>query len=196
MKNKNAFTLIELLIVVAIIAVLAAIAVPNFLEARTRSKVSRVQADMRTAGIALEAYCVDAGVYPPCYVGRQALDWSLRLLPLTTPVTYITNYHVLKDVFNFDEFDQDNLLYNPEKIFPYLNRKPFANFDVPEFSDGSWLVLWDEDPESLYFRRQWALFSYGPDSDFDVHRNARTLANVYDASNGTVSSGDLYRAGP
>ncbi|HUT25696.1 MAG TPA: hypothetical protein VM492_15255, partial [Sumerlaeia bacterium] len=73
---------------------------------------------------------------------------------------------------------------------------PFANFDVPEFSDGSWLVLWDEDPESLYFRRQWALFSYGPDSDFDVHRNARTLANVYDASNGTVSSGDLYRAGP
>jgi len=39
--------LIELLIVVAIIAVLAAIAVPNFLEAQTRSIISRTMADLR-----------------------------------------------------------------------------------------------------------------------------------------------------
>ena len=39
--NKHAFTLIELLIVVAIIAILVAIAVTNFLKAQTRSKIAR-----------------------------------------------------------------------------------------------------------------------------------------------------------
>ena len=55
----QAFTLIELLIVVAIIAILAAIAVPNFIEAQIRAKVSRVNADMRAISTALEAYCTD-----------------------------------------------------------------------------------------------------------------------------------------
>ena len=56
---SRAFTLIELLIVVAIIAILAVIAVPNFLEAQTRSKVSRVRADHFALATALEAYRVN-----------------------------------------------------------------------------------------------------------------------------------------
>ena len=61
---KNAFTLIELLIVVAIIAILAAIAVPNFLAAQTRARVSRVLADFRTITTGLEAYRADYTGYP------------------------------------------------------------------------------------------------------------------------------------
>ena len=64
-KQKSAFTLIELLIVVLIIAILAAIAVPNFLEFQTRAKVSRVQSDLRALSIGMEAYQVDNGIYPP-----------------------------------------------------------------------------------------------------------------------------------
>jgi prepilin-type N-terminal cleavage/methylation domain-containing protein len=63
-QNRSGFTLIELLIVVAIIAILAAIVAPNFLEAQTRSKVSRVKADQRSMATALEAYRIDYNQYP------------------------------------------------------------------------------------------------------------------------------------
>lgn len=63
-KRDQAFTLIELLIVVGIIAILAAIAVPNFLEAQTRAKVARVQSDFRSIVTAVEMYRVDHNQYP------------------------------------------------------------------------------------------------------------------------------------
>ena len=58
---KKAFTLIELLIVIAIIAILALIAIPNFIESQIRSKVARVQSDMRSVATAIEACFVDSG---------------------------------------------------------------------------------------------------------------------------------------
>ena len=70
---KKAFTLIELLIVVAIIAILAAIAVPNFLEAQTRAKVSRVMSDQRTYATALGTYQIDNSSYPMWYAPSASL---------------------------------------------------------------------------------------------------------------------------
>ena len=87
MKSK-AFTLIELLIVVAIIAILAAIAVPNFLEAQTRSKVARTKADMRTISIAIESYTVDNNKTIPIESWYGSAPWWEN----TTDHT--TNYNV------------------------------------------------------------------------------------------------------
>ena len=85
---RKAFTLIELLIVVAIIAILAAIAVPNFLEAQTRSKVSRMKADQRTIATGIESYAVDNNHFPIDRADDVAFPYYLNR-GLTTPIAYV-----------------------------------------------------------------------------------------------------------
>ena len=55
-KNRGGFTLVEIMIVVAIIALLAAIAVPNFLRARKRSQATRILEDLRVIDSATEGF--------------------------------------------------------------------------------------------------------------------------------------------
>ena len=57
--RRGGFTLVEIMIVVAIIALLAAIAVPNFLRARKRSQASRVLEDLRMLDAALDQYAIE-----------------------------------------------------------------------------------------------------------------------------------------
>src|SRR5688572_413076 len=118
-ERKYGFTLIELLIVVVIIAILAAIAAPNFLQAQTRTKVSRVMADMKSVVTAVRSYEVDNNQAIPCaeqfshaqtagvdqnlsYYDQSAMMYFIwvHLRPgvqggagrlLTTPISYMTN---------------------------------------------------------------------------------------------------------
>ena len=62
-KNERGFTLIELMIVIAIIGILAAIAIPQFADYRKRSYNSAANADLRNAATAQEAYYVDNMIY-------------------------------------------------------------------------------------------------------------------------------------
>ena len=62
--NNKGFTLIELMIVIAIIGILAAIAIPQFAAYRTKSYNAAGQADLRNVKTNLEAYYADYQVYP------------------------------------------------------------------------------------------------------------------------------------
>jgi len=63
MKNQKGFTLIELMIVIAIIGILAAIAIPQFSAYRKRSYHASSQSDLRNAATAQEAFFVDNSRY-------------------------------------------------------------------------------------------------------------------------------------
>src|SRR5437764_14409654 len=57
--RQEGFTLVEIMIVVAIIALLAAIAVPGFLRARKRSQASRILNDLRMIDSAIDQYAIE-----------------------------------------------------------------------------------------------------------------------------------------
>jgi prepilin-type N-terminal cleavage/methylation domain-containing protein len=58
-NSKSAFTLVEIMVVVAIIALLASIAVPNFLRARKRSQATRILEDLRVIDSAIDQYAIE-----------------------------------------------------------------------------------------------------------------------------------------
>jgi len=62
-QGQKGFTLIELMIVIAIIGILAAIAIPNFISYRKRSYDAAAQSDLKNLMTAQEAYYVDNSTY-------------------------------------------------------------------------------------------------------------------------------------
>lgn len=192
---KKAFTLIELLIVVAIIAILAAIAVPNFLEAQTRAKVSRARSDLRSTATALESYRVDNNKYPPMSDRTPISTWEVfqdigtggddhARIPsyLTTPVAYITS-------LTFDPFIPASTLTGAAYVREIGKR--YAYFNYQQFRD---TLAFD----TVGIRNReagagsWLMYSYGPDKDpFNGAFGGVYL--TYDATNGTISLGNIFR---
>jgi prepilin-type N-terminal cleavage/methylation domain-containing protein len=196
--HRSAFTLIELLIVVAIIAILALIAVPNFLAAQVRAKAARARADLRSIATAIEAYAVDVGDYPRNWM------YGYGTIPpdLTTPVAYLSSLN-MEDPFAVrlhDRYAQWNdwqtyvRHYTYDRILPLSEANKFAD-DSPwrpgvESIDGPW-PPYNEGALARY--GQWRLFSIGPDRRWIRDGDVRTMDILYDPTNGMVSWGNIIR---
>lgn len=64
MRHKRGFTLVELLVVIVVLAVLAAIVLPKFMNSSSRSKESALKSDLKLARNAISLFQTDTGVYP------------------------------------------------------------------------------------------------------------------------------------
>jgi prepilin-type N-terminal cleavage/methylation domain-containing protein len=78
-KTRGGFTLVEIMIVVAIIGLLVAIAVPNFLRARKRSQATQVLEDLRLLDGAVDQYAIEFNKLP-----AVAVTWDQVKLYLKT----------------------------------------------------------------------------------------------------------------
>lgn len=185
-KPSRAFTLIELLIVVAIIGILAAIAVPNFLNAQVRAKYARCLSDMRACQTALEMYSVDHGKVPPNSLGGTGNEWGLTMR-LTTPVAYIAS--IPKDPFfqskKGTDIDFYEAYFDPKgegKYFYQEGRNTYADNMKDPLRPAKW---------------SYCLQGRGPDTDISSKNNGFALevdwpyTYGYDPSNGVVSDGNV-----
>jgi len=211
-ETPSGFTLIELLIVIAIIAILALIAVPNFLEAQTRSKVSRVLADMRAIATGVEAYATDYGTYPHmAYLhainhdqwDRDGIQFATNL---TTPVAYLTTVEFRDPFCGPQQATDDGYLPGGTRSISiaYLNIDLYHDPNYPKHGT----ISASEKPFA-----HWALVSLAPDyvkgpdptgivsnwllSSYSRPRSHLTPATApawrYDPSNGTYSHGDIIQ---
>lgn len=190
MKKVAAFTLIELLIVVAIIGILAAIAVPNFLNAQIRARIAGAEADMRNIGTAIESYRIDNNRAPRTYTegcdngGCQGAQMSrfARLTQLTTPVSYLSS--IPEDKFNTTQLENQSSEF--VNTYPYWEPGFADNFRNPN-------QLGRHFPSQASPNGLWALMSYGPDGDFEAAQGSDLAP--FAPSNGLNSNGDIMRFG-
>ncbi len=174
LRKKDGFTLIELLIVVAIIGIIAGIAIPNFLGARTKARVTRAFADMRALADALEMYYVDNTEYPSENDGLDELKTDAHITTIPNDPFSGAAYRYYTDAAA-DVVGTAWLL---------VSNGPDGDADVTEATAGfSWA---DADRVAGQLGG-----SDGASSGYGV-----ADASWYDPADGATSNGDLARGGP
>ncbi len=161
---------------------LAAIAVPNFLEAQKRSKIAGAKSGMRNLSVALECYRIDFNSYPipmdetgvPVKPDENGVFTGFLPTSLTSPISYMTE--LPKDPFN----EGYTYRYSTNALMCWIMASPgldkVAEGDISAYADPKRAAC------------DLSKFMSGGEEGGGVI--------VYDPTNGTASSGDIIRTGP
>ncbi|MGA3170142.1 MAG: type II secretion system protein [Chthoniobacteraceae bacterium] len=121
--NRRGFTLVEIMIVVAIIALLASIAVPNFLRARKRAQAVRILEDLRILDSSTDQYAIENNKTS----GASANITDLKSYIKTGSVLYTTGADIFGDTYG-----------------------PFTVDSLPKVPSSAWLTLSDAAPSNFW----------------------------------------------
>lgn len=210
--HTRGVSIIELIICVAFVAMLTAIAVPNFMQADTSSKIAQAKQDLQSLKVGLEAYEVDLGAYP----WQNGIPVSLGVFPysqsgkrptlerLTTPVSYLGGSTPFFDpfvasgyyegpTFNTqsslsDPVSQNCYFYNARNVIDTSAWGQTQEHDV----DPYWYFLESSGPDLTRHLTYSAL--NGMSDDTELNR-ARLSMTIYDPTNGSVSRGSVWDVG-
>jgi prepilin-type N-terminal cleavage/methylation domain-containing protein len=133
-RHPPGFTLLELLVVMAIIAVLAGLLLPALARAKEKAKVTQVLAELYNIGLALDMYSTDyAGKVPPVRVNCNsdlASDWC------ELPVELAQEHYLPHSNQGGREADLEDV-FNPDHTYKYaapgpelLNGGPAGNYSL------------------------------------------------------------------
>jgi general secretion pathway protein G len=96
--GRKGFTIIELLIVIAVISILVGIALPRFRGMQDEGKIAQAKGELRTFQTAMESYCIHTGAYPAALTSLTTAVPNIigSVLP-TDPFKAGTNYVLATD---------------------------------------------------------------------------------------------------
>ena len=185
LRKKEGFTLIELLIVVAIIGIIAGIAIPNFLGARTKARVTRAFADMRALADALEMYYVDNTEYP-------SEDDGLDELKTDGHITSLPNDPFGTDAAPGYRYYTNAAADTAGTAWLLVSNGPDGDADVNDgLGDFSWA-----DATRIAGQLGGPDGARDPDGALTGYGLAAGDGGWYEPADGTTSPGDLGRGGP
>jgi prepilin-type N-terminal cleavage/methylation domain-containing protein len=168
-KNRSGFTLLETLVVIAIIGVLASLLLPALALSKETAKVARVRAELYGIGLALDMYATDnGGQIPPV---RVNCNTDLRFDWCELPVELANQRYLPHGPAGLDADLED--VFNPQHTYKYaapgpqlLNGSPTANYALWEPTNLATMSgggQYFTDPKLSPIR--WVVWSLGPQPD-------------------------------